>query len=86
LTVTPELMNATAAKYRNGTLSIEDTSLEEIANAVGTPVYVYSSEMLEPVSKAGQGLRLAAASAALRRQSQFDAGRIEDLRRAGRRL
>jgi diaminopimelate decarboxylase len=40
-------MNATAAKYRNGTLSIEDTSLEEIANAVGTPVYVYSSEMLK---------------------------------------
>jgi diaminopimelate decarboxylase len=28
-------------------LSIEDTSLEEIANAVGTPVYVYSSEMLK---------------------------------------
>ena len=47
MTVTPELMNATAAKYRNGTLSIEDTSLEEIANAVGTPVYVYSSEMLK---------------------------------------
>ncbi|MCH1597221.1 MAG: diaminopimelate decarboxylase [Pseudomonadales bacterium] len=40
-------MNATAAKYRNGTLSIEDTSLEEIASAVGTPVYVYSSEMLK---------------------------------------
>ncbi|MDP6186530.1 MAG: diaminopimelate decarboxylase [Pseudomonadales bacterium] len=40
-------MNVTAAKYRNGTLSIEDTSLEEIANAVGTPVYVYSSEMLK---------------------------------------
>jgi diaminopimelate decarboxylase len=40
-------MNATAAKYRNGTLSIEDTSLEEVANAVGTPVYVYSSEMLK---------------------------------------
>jgi diaminopimelate decarboxylase len=40
-------MNDTAAKYRNGTLSIEDTSLEEIANAVGTPVYVYSSEMLK---------------------------------------
>jgi diaminopimelate decarboxylase len=40
-------MNATAAKYRNGTLSIEETSLEEIANAVGTPVYVYSSEMLK---------------------------------------
>jgi diaminopimelate decarboxylase len=40
-------MNATAAKYRDGTLLIEDTSLEEIANAVGTPVYVYSSEMLK---------------------------------------
>jgi diaminopimelate decarboxylase len=40
-------MSVTAAKYRNGTLSIEDTSLEEIANAVGTPVYVYSSEMLK---------------------------------------
>jgi diaminopimelate decarboxylase len=40
-------MNVTAAKYRNGTLSIEDTSLEEIANAVGTPVYVYSSDMLK---------------------------------------
>ena len=46
MTVTPELMNATAAKYRNGTLYIEDTSLEEISDAVGTPVYVYSSEML----------------------------------------
>ena len=46
MTVTPELMNATAAKYRNGTLYVEDTSLEEISDAVGTPVYVYSSEML----------------------------------------
>ena len=40
-------MNATAAKYRNGTLYVEDTSLEEISDAVGTPVYVYSSEMLK---------------------------------------
>ena len=47
MTVTPELMNATAAKYRNGTLFVEDTSLAEIADAVGTPVYVYSSEMLK---------------------------------------
>ena len=47
MTVTPELMNATAAKYRNGTLYVEDTSLEEISDAVGTPVYVYSSEMLK---------------------------------------
>ena len=47
MTVTPELMNATAATYRNGTLYVEDTSLAEIADAVGTPVYVYSSEMLK---------------------------------------
>ena len=33
MTVTPELMNATAAKYRNGTLYVEDTSLEEISDA-----------------------------------------------------
>ena len=47
MTVTPELMNATAATYRNGTLYVEDTPLAEIADAVGTPVYVYSSDMLK---------------------------------------
>jgi diaminopimelate decarboxylase len=33
--------------YRDGALFCEDVSLEEIANAVGTPVYVYSSATLE---------------------------------------
>jgi len=34
-------------EYRNGVLFCEDVALEEIANAVGTPVYVYSSATLE---------------------------------------
>ena len=34
-------------EYRDGALFCEDVSLEEIANAVGTPVYVYSSATLE---------------------------------------
>lgn len=33
--------------YRDGALFCEDVSLEEIANTVGTPVYVYSSATLE---------------------------------------
>ncbi|MBT9445911.1 MAG: diaminopimelate decarboxylase [Hyphomonadaceae bacterium] len=33
--------------YRHGALFCEDVSLEEIANTVGTPVYVYSSATLE---------------------------------------
>lgn len=32
--------------YRNGQLHCEDVALDEIANAVGTPVYVYSSATL----------------------------------------
>ena len=47
MTVTPELFSATAAKYRNGELYVEGASLEDIADAVGTPVYVYSHEMLK---------------------------------------
>lgn len=46
MTVTPELLSATAAKYRNGELYVEDASLADIADAVGTPVYVYSHRML----------------------------------------
>ncbi len=34
-------------EYRNGILHAEDVPLDEIAHAVGTPVYVYSSRTLE---------------------------------------
>lgn len=33
--------------YRNGRLFCEDVALEDIANTIGTPVYVYSSATLE---------------------------------------
>ncbi|MBC7767799.1 MAG: diaminopimelate decarboxylase, partial [Phycisphaerales bacterium] len=33
--------------YRDGELCCEDVSLAEIADAVGTPVYVYSTATLE---------------------------------------
>ena len=45
MTVNPELLRASAAHYINGELSIEAVALAEIADAVGTPVYVYSSAM-----------------------------------------
>ena len=32
--------------YRNGRLHCEDVALDDIADAVGTPVYVYSSATL----------------------------------------
>ena len=46
MSVTPTLLNATAAHYRNGELFIENVSLREIADSVGTPLYAYSSAML----------------------------------------
>lgn len=45
MTVNPELLRASAAHYIDGELSIEAVALAEIADAVGTPVYVYSSAM-----------------------------------------
>jgi diaminopimelate decarboxylase len=38
--------------YRSGTLAVEDVSLATIADAVGTPVYVYSSATIERHYKA----------------------------------
>ena len=45
MTVNPELLRASAAHYADGELSIEAVALAEVADAVGTPVYVYSSAM-----------------------------------------
>ena len=42
MTVNPEVLRASAAHYIDGELSIEAVALAEIANAVGTPVYVLS--------------------------------------------
>lgn len=46
MSVTPELLQATAAHYRNGELCVEGVSLREIAESVGTPFYAYSCAML----------------------------------------
>ena len=45
MTVNPELLRASAAHFVDGELAIEDVALADIADAVGTPVYVYSSAM-----------------------------------------
>ena len=45
MTVNPELLRARAAHYTDGELFIEAVALAEVADAVGTPVYVYSSAM-----------------------------------------
>ena len=45
MTVSPELLRASAAHFVDGELAIEDVALADIADAVGTPVYVYSSAM-----------------------------------------
>ena len=45
MTVSPELLQASAAHFVDGELAIEDVALADIADAVGTPVYVYSSAM-----------------------------------------
>ena len=34
-------------EYRDGELFAEDVTVSEIANAVGTPAYVYSRDALE---------------------------------------
>lgn len=47
MTVTPELLQASAAHYQSGELHIEKTALAAIAANVGTPVYVYSDAMLK---------------------------------------
>ena len=45
MTVSPELLRASAAHFVDGELAIEDVALADIADAVGTPVYIYSSAM-----------------------------------------
>lgn len=47
MTVEPQLLNAAAVHYRNGVLQMESVNLDAVAQAVGTPVYVYSAEALE---------------------------------------
>ena len=44
-------------KFQNGTLSAEGVSVSEIADEVGTPVYVYSAEaFLAPLRQLQKGL------------------------------
>ncbi len=46
MTLQPTLMNASAARYSDGALRLEQTNLSAIAETVGTPAYVYSESML----------------------------------------
>ena len=46
MTLQPTLMNASAARYSDGALRLEQTNLSAIADTVGTPAYVYSESML----------------------------------------